>query len=363
MIMNNIAIFEELMKAKKIDIRDSYLFKTSVKCKDELNFDKVEGMILGVAIGDGLGITSESMLPQRRFEMYGEITDYLPNRYVHEKKGFPSDDTQLTAWALEQILKDKGYIPENVAAAFTGKKIFGLGKTVKEFLINYKSGEKWYEAGPKSAGNGSLMRISPIIIPHLKNDQGNLWIDTALCAMTTHNDSAAIASCMALVNLIWNAIDMKTAPEPMFWLDKFIDILKEIESDFNYKPRCGAYKGYKGSLWEYIDKTAREAHKENLSVVDACNKWYSGAYIFETVPCVLYILMKHGDSFENAIIRAINDTRDNDTIAAIVGSVLGALHGKAGIPKRWLDNLTGRTTDSDDGKLFDLLRLTREFLN
>jgi len=360
--MTNKAIFQELIKTKKIDIKDSSLFNTPVEFKDEISFDKVEGMILGVAVGDGLGITSEGMMPHSRSKAYGEITDYLPNKYVNEKRGFPSDDTQMTAWTLEQILKDKGYVPENVAAAFTEKRIFGIGKSVKNFLINYKAGRKWYEAGPKSAGNGSLMRISPIIVPHLKNNDGNLWIDTALCAMTTHNDSAAIASCMALVNLIRHALDMKTAPEPMFWLDKFIEILKEIESDFSYKPRGGAYVNYQGSLWQYIDKIVREAYNENLSIVEACNNWYSAAYIFETVPCVLYILMKHGDSFENAIIRAVNDTWDNDTTAAIVGSVLGALHGRSGIPKRWLDNLSGRTTDSDDGKLFEILRETREFL-
>lgn len=359
--MNNKIIFDELFKAGKINIRNSDLFNTPVKTKENINFDRIEGMILGVAVGDGLGNTSESMLPADRRAIHGEITDYLTNRYS-DKKGVPSDDTQFTAWTLEQVLKDGCYNPENVAAAFNGKKIFGLGKTVKEFLINSKKGKKWYEAGPDSAGNGSLMRISPIILPHLKNDSGNLWIDTALCSMTTHNDSVAIASCLALVNLIWNVMDMEKAPEPMYWLDKFIETLKEFEIREDYNPRCIPNIGYRGTLWGYLDKVVRNAYNENLSVLDACNRWFSGAYLFETVPCVIYILMKHGDNFEDAIIRAVNDTSDNDTTAAIVGSVLGALHGKSAIPQRWLDNLTGRTADSDDGKIFEILSATEEFL-
>jgi ADP-ribosyl-[dinitrogen reductase] hydrolase len=75
------------------------------------------------------------------------------------------------------------------------------------------------------------------------------------------------------------------------------------------------------------------------------NAWYSGAYLLETVPTVIYILMRHGHDPEEAIVRAVNDTKDNDTVAAIVGAAVGALHGRSGLPARWIDNLLGRTTE------------------
>ena len=65
--------------------------------------------------------------------------------------------------------------------------------------------------------------------------------------------------------------------------------------------------------------------------------------------------MKHGNNPEEALIRAINDTKDNDTIGAIVGAAVGALHGKGAIPEIWIKNLSGRTSFSDDGRIFDLL--------
>jgi len=65
--------------------------------------------------------------------------------------------------------------------------------------------------------------------------------------------------------------------------------------------------------------------------------------------------MKHGHNLEEAIIRAVNDTKDNDTIGAIVGAAVGALHGKRAIPERWIRNHSGRTSFSDDGRIFDLL--------
>ena len=72
-----------------------------------------------------------------------------------------------------------------------------------------------------------------------------------------------------------------------------------------------------------------------MSTVDACNSWYSGAFLLETVPSVLYILERHGNDPEEAIVRAVNDTRDNDTVAAIVGAAVGALHGAIRLPERW----------------------------
>jgi hypothetical protein len=75
----------------------------------------------------------------------------------------------------------------------------------------------------------------------------------------------------------------------------------------------------------------------------ACDEWYSGAYLLETVPSVLYILMRQGADPEEAIVRAVNDTQDNDTIAAIVGAAVGALQGAAALPARWVEGLPGRT--------------------
>jgi len=59
---------------------------------------------------------------------------------------------------------------------------------------------------------------------------------------------------------------------------------------------------------------------------------------------VLSFLMRHGDDAETAMMRAVNDTRDNDTIAAIVGAAVGTLHGREALPDQWVEDLTGRVT-------------------
>ena len=82
--------------------------------------------------------------------------------------------------------------------------------------------------------------------------------------------------------------------------------------------------------------------------------------LLETVPCLLYILMRHSHDPEEAIVRAANDTLDKDTTSAIVGAAVGALHGREALPERWLRRLAGRTGEDDDGMVFELLEESRE---
>ena len=77
------------------------------------------------------------------------------------------------------------------------------------------------------------------------------------------------------------------------------------------------------------------------------------------MPTVLYTLELHGHDPEGAIVRAVNDTKDNDTVAAIVGAAVGAMHGAAALPARWRDALTGRTREDDDGAMFSMIAAAR----
>jgi len=353
---DNRQILEDLFENHKIDLKRGRIFdKTPEPMPDDFDFNRIEGMMLGLAIGDSLGKPTEGMLPKNRRARLGEIKSYMPSSYVDGPIGVPSDDTQLAFWTLEQMINDHGFIPGNVAERFCRDRIFGIGSSVKRFLINFQSGSSWFEAGPKSAGNGALMRIAPMVIPHLKTATSNLWADTALSAMITHNDSASIASCVSFVRMLWQLLRMESPPEPYWWLETYVDAAKDLEVDEHYSQRGGACMDFEGPVWRFVQEKVSEAFEKELSVLEACNLWYSGAYLLETVPSVIFILMKHGHNLEEALIRAINDTKDNDTIGAIVGAAVGALHGKGAIPERWIKNLSGRTSFSDDGRIFDLL--------
>ncbi|MBM4275178.1 MAG: ADP-ribosylglycohydrolase [Deltaproteobacteria bacterium] len=358
--MDNASLFAWLLASHDIHIKPGPFFSIAPPpLSPDFDFGRIEGMLLGLAVGDALGNTSEAMLPQERRRYYGEIRDYLPNRYIQgQRVGLPSDDTQLAFWTLEQMLEDDGLVPDRMASRFARGHIFGLGATVRQFQFNYHSGLPWYRCGPRSAGNGALMRIAPVLIPRLRRPTSDLWIDAALAAMITHNDSGSIAACLSFVYLLWELIRMTNPPEPEWWYRTYIAVAKELELS-RYRPRGGEYLGFHGPIWEFVKLAIEDAWNQNLSVLEVDRRCYSGAYLLETVPLVLYILMLYAHDPEEAIVRAVNDTKDNDTIAAIVGAAVGALHGHHRLPDRWLMGLLGRTAADDDGQVFSLIASAR----
>lgn len=358
--MDNKELLNSLFQNGRIKLHQGKVFDYSLPPKpSEFPFSKIEGMLIGVALGDSLGNPTESMLPSHRKGLYGEITDYLPHRFYQDNRGYPSDDSQLTFWTLEHLLQNDGLFPEDLARSFCQNRIFGIGSTVRHFISNFKSGKSWEYCGPESAGNGALMRVSPIIIPYLKTGGSEMITDTTLCAMITHNDALSTSSCLLLNYLIWQLLDLKSNPEPEWWIHQ-IDHVKDLVTSDNYPVRGGKYEGTKVSPWEFIHQNLDSAFRENLSTYDAFKIWWSGAYLLETIPSVLYIMIKHGNDPEQAIIRAVNDTKDNDTIASIVGGLVGALHGKSAFPKRWVDGLSGKTRHDDDGKICELIMMAKE---
>ena len=125
----------------------------------------------------------------------------------------------------------------------------------------------------------------------------------------------------------------------------------------HYTPRGGPLVGaYEGPLWGFAREQVQRSLRDGESVRTAQARFRSGAYLLETVPCVLLVLARHARDPEEAIVRAVNDTRDNDTVAAFAGAVVGAQHGAQALPRRWREGLPGRVVaDGPDGELFEVI--------
>ncbi len=129
---SNRQVLDTLFRSGRVPVQKSSFLDTPPNpLSQNADFSRIEGMMLDLAIGDALGITTEAWLPERRGSEYGEIRDYIPNRYVAEPIGFPSDDSQLAFWTLEQLLEDGGFNAENLADRFCQGHIFGIGGTVR----------------------------------------------------------------------------------------------------------------------------------------------------------------------------------------------------------------------------------------
>lgn len=323
--------------------------------------DRIEGMLLGLAIGDALGNTSESMNPDQRHEVHGWISGYLPNRHADNRCiGLPSDDTQLAFRLIEQLLADGELRPAALGARIAdGGQIYGIGQATREFVRNFRRGQPWYRCGSPTAGNGALMRIAPVLLPWVTCPGEGLWHDTLSAAHLTHADALSTASCLALVHLLWRAIGMEAAPPPDWWLDEWLAVCHDVGLDeHRHASREFARIRFHGTLTELVETHVRPALVTGKACDQTCNRWGSAAYLLETVPSVLYILGRHAHNPRQAMLEAVNHTRDNDTVAAIVGAVVGALHGASALPPLWIDHLAGRMAERDNHRIFVLMRET-----
>lgn len=320
--------------------------------------ERVRGMLLCVAIGDSLGNRTESMLPYEREAKHGRITGYLPSRYADgQPAGTPSDDTQLTFRAVEQLLADGALDPDELAFRIANDRIFGIGKATLDFCNALRTGAPWYEATQYSAGNGALMRIAPNVLPYLRTGGTGIWTDTAISAAVTHNDPLAVASSVAWVALLWRLLNGDLPESAEEWLDTYLEVLRILDAGQQYESRVtsGPLQHWRGSLSQLLDTYVRDAIKRRTPARQAAQTWFSGAFLLETVPCVLHILAQHGHDPHEAMLVAVNDTRDNDTVAAIVGAAMGAAHGYGWLPEEWMQQLLGRVNGDDDGKVFTLI--------
>jgi ADP-ribosylglycohydrolase len=85
-----LTLFEHLFGEGRLRLSRSPLFDTPAPHKSQaIDPDRVRGMMLGLAIGDALGNTSEGMNPAERRRHYGEIVGAAVGA-LHGEKALPA---------------------------------------------------------------------------------------------------------------------------------------------------------------------------------------------------------------------------------------------------------------------------------
>ncbi len=113
-----------LFQEQRIRLNRGPIFDCNPGPVDASDRDRVEGMLLGLAIGDALGYTTEAMRPEERTREFGEIRDYRPGKRGNGQAALPSDDTQLAFWTLEPLLEEGYLVSERVAFKFLYNRPF-----------------------------------------------------------------------------------------------------------------------------------------------------------------------------------------------------------------------------------------------
>ncbi|MGB4437301.1 MAG: ADP-ribosylglycohydrolase family protein, partial [Acetomicrobium sp.] len=142
--------------------------------------DKVIGGLLGLCIGDALGVPVE--FQSREKLKRNPVKDMMGYGTHNQPPGTWSDDSSLAFCLAESLCN--GFDLQDIADKFVKwmyegywtpwGKAFDVGHTTQIAISRLKKGVDPLESGPtdeRSNGNGSLMRILPLIFYVEKMDE------------------------------------------------------------------------------------------------------------------------------------------------------------------------------------------------
>lgn len=321
--------------------------------------DAIRGSFIGGAMGDALGYTVEFLRLEDIYQRFGPngITEYC----LHPLSGNAhiSDDTQMSLFTANGILVSdaKGHaLPhESIALAYqdwlyTQDRLFNgeyrnswllevqelysrraPGNTCLSALQTRRNGECFedYFAQPinHSKGCGGIMRVAPLALRY-NTDIRELDREAVVISAITHGHPLGYIPSAVLVHIINRIV----YPNQEASLKDLILEAKETVCDLF----CGE-KALK-VMCELID-SAVALSQNDRSDVDNIRLLGEGWVAEETLAIALYCALRYENDFSAGLIAAVNHDGDSDSTGAVVGNILGAIHGYASIDEKWKKNL------------------------
>ncbi|RVD76655.1 ADP-ribosylglycohydrolase family protein [Pseudomonas koreensis] len=277
--------------------------------------ERYRGALLGLACGDAVG-TSVEFKPRGSFQ---PLTDMVGGGPFHLKPGQWTDDTSMALCLAESLLNKNTFDAADQMGRYlnwwqwgylssTGD-CFDIGLTVSQALSQYQlSGQPFAGAtDPYTAGNGSLMRLAPVVLFYFPDIQ-HIRQFASDSSRTTHAAPEAIECCQLFAEQIGKALLGASKAE-----------LRRLPLSTFTQPKVTAL-----ARGDYLAKSVSEIRGSGYSV--------------ESLEAALWSF-HHTDSFAAAILQAANLGDDADTTAAIVGQLAGAYYGVRAIPAHWLEML------------------------
>jgi len=341
---------------------------------DGIKSGRIIGSVMGLAVGDALGAPVEGAKPGSIKNAYRRIVGYVdPEGWVGREKiykwrkpGMYTDDTQRALVLLESLLEGKGLNPQRVAERIVelsrGAEFnFGVYRAAdREFrrtVTDLRQGHLWTDSGSEMPGNGAASCIAPVAA-YYRNNLDEMAERVAEATLIFNRNPVSISAAAAVSYLIVRCFDIEGIEESE--KTGIIESVAEFcrEKELLAVDRFGIYFGSDYEESRHIFSDALRGIAENYSAGQAgVADWIvknaasrSGAvitrpshgYAQASVAFAIYLAVKNAESFESAVEAAINEGGDADTVAAIVGSVSGSLHGADGIPERWIKGLANR---------------------
>jgi ADP-ribosyl-[dinitrogen reductase] hydrolase len=277
--------------------------------------DRFAGCLVGLAIGDALGMPFEGMDAEAVFAGRSQVTEFLPGHGL--SAGQYTDDTKMMLCIAESMLENGWVQPEDVARRFvawfdTGD-LRGIGTTCLEAILNLKSGVCWRESGHRgqwAAGNGTAMRIAPVALLDWQ-DMERLRADCWSSSIITHHNPEAVAGATAVAYAIARVVTGD------------LDGAALLADAAEFVGSSGVARNLVQAQRLLLDGTPAGVALETLG---------TGGYVVETVPSAMYCFLWTPRDFVTTVSSAILGGGDADTTGAVAGAISGAYNGLHHLP-------------------------------
>ncbi|MCW7540973.1 ADP-ribosylglycohydrolase family protein [Aquabacterium sp. A7-Y] len=304
--------------------------------------DRFRGALLGLMIGDALGVPLE-FSPR---DSKPPVSDIAGGGPFALQRGFWTDDTSMACCLMYSLLKSKGFDAAHQMQCYsywyrfgayspTGK-CFDIGATTRQAIEHYlASGNPMAgSTNPKAAGNGSLMRLAPVVLFYFGDFEKAVHY-AGQSSMTTHGAVEAVDACRYFAALIHGALAGET---------------KERLLDGIYSPIQGYWERH--PLAPAIERIAMGSHKGKPRTAIS-----SSGYVVHTLEAALWAFFRNPD-FRSGALEAVNLADDSDTVGAVFGQLAGSFYGETQIPIEWI--LKTHATPGCYHFIDDLMPIRRE---
>jgi ADP-ribosyl-[dinitrogen reductase] hydrolase len=295
--------------------------------------DSVLGALLGTAVGDALGMPIEGLSHANVRTYYKGIKEYRDDDQRGDlDAGQWTDDTQMT-FALVRALTAHPNAPDEwpgaAAEAYVALRSEARrwGQTTTTAIDRLADGVPPAESGvPDRATDGAAMRAAPLGIWWAARDVNREDAFAALRPVlaVTHRHPAALTAGWGQAVAVRTLLNWTpdTFDRSVFW-DALLDATTWAEAELNADDRVSSR----------LQGLADQLDAFPLDLRDACDG--VGVWANEAWPFACAMVARRPHLLENTLLSGINVGGDADTTGAMMGAMLGALHGWAAFPDEW----------------------------
>lgn len=284
----------------------------------ELEMNKYIGAVLGLVVGDALGVPAE--FKSRAKLKKSPVTDMIGYGTHNQPAGTWSDDSSMAIATMEWLSEMGNAVPDYTLLMdkFSSWLMHGdytpyghtfdCGISTSRAIMKYDCGMDPLQCGGQS---------------DYENVNGAEFIFDV--SVVTHTHARSKIACLIYSKIAADLLYSQGEEKIDVLKNSLLNCKKYLE---NMEDKQTAYEIEKyGRLWnlEAFQKLKEESIK-------------SSGYVVDTLEAAIWCFL-NTENYKDCVLKAVNLGEDTDTVGAVAGGLAGLYYGMEEIPKEWIQLL------------------------